>query len=124
MVDEHEWEDDFDGEANPHYKRFKKASVVILVGMTALSLMGTPAHASHGKPLPRCYEDETLLVGKGDFSHGRYARYECVHPENLTAVSRDYPDVGAGIAEAICEHQRFWARMFGIGPIVEEACNH
>lgn len=111
-----------DGKADKGPSRIKKASVAIFVGIAALGVV-QPATADHGQRLPRCYEDEIFLVGVGDFGHGRWTRYDCVHPEDLTRMAKEDAGIGREIAEGICEHRRFWKREYGIGPIVSEACD-
>ena len=33
--------------------------------------------------VPRCAEDASILVGRGDFSDGRWSRYVCVHRDAI-----------------------------------------
>ncbi len=99
--------------------------VAFIVGVFVGIFLGASpvADASHRQPIPTCAEDHSLLVGKGDFGHGQYEYYECLRPEDITREAKLDAGIGAGLAEAICEHKRYWKRQHGIGPLVSEACH-
>lgn len=96
-------------------------AVVAVIGSMA------PATASHSdNRIPLCAEDE-IVRGVGDFSHGKWSRYVCIHPENVAAemIRQDYrdPTIYAPVRDSVCSHRRFWKREIGIVPAVSETCH-
>lgn len=66
-------------------KRILASILLVVSGLVSGSLIGT-AIADEGRVrvrIPICQEDETFLKGKGDFDGAKWARYVCVHPDNL-----------------------------------------
>lgn len=55
--------------------------LLIAVGIGGLST--SPVHAGDVSiTIPRCAEDQPVLVGVGSFDHGRWSRYICVSDED------------------------------------------
>lgn len=100
------------------------AALVLLLVSTGPTLA---VPTTHTKPMPRCHEDETLLLGYGDFEHGRWSDYMCVHPDDYISESIEngyrHPSVYVYVRGSVCEHRRFWNREVGIRPSVEETCH-
>ena len=84
-----------------------------------------PALGHHAGRVPACAEDE-MVAGRGDFEHGKWTRYVCVHPDDVVAetIENDHrnPAVHASVAGSVCEYRRFWKRQQGI-TILPEACD-
>lgn len=95
-----------------------------LVGFAVCS--STEAQAHHwNHRVPVCAEDE-VMEGRGDFDHGKWSRYACIHPDTITSetIENDYrnPAVYAYVRGSVCEHPRFWNRQVGIS-VMPEACD-
>lgn len=54
------------------------------LGQAIARASSEPAQSSKiSVKIPRCEEDEPYLLGKGDFDGERWARYVCVHVDEL-----------------------------------------
>lgn len=106
---------------------------VVAVGLALLTwlvlwsvVMVNVADAGHSGGVPACEEDE-LVAGRGNFEHGKWSRYVCVHPDDITSetIENDYrnPAVYATVVGSVCEHPRFWNREAGIRASVSETCD-
>lgn len=108
--------------------RFYVATGVMWLGgfATAFFLCQDGAIAHHSGRVPACAEDE-MVQGEGNFEHGKWTRYVCVHPDDVVAetIENDYrnPAVHASVAGSVCENRRFWKRQQGI-TIIPESCDH
>lgn len=101
------------------------ALAVILFANLVLFAFAMTAKAHHTKRVSACAEDE-MLAGAGNFRHGKWTRYVCVHPDDVTAetIENDWtnPAVYATVKGSVCDHPRFWYRQTGIS-IMPEACD-
>ena len=57
--------------------------VIFIGGILLVAATFDSGRPSDPRPLPTCEEDEVYLVGRGEFTNGRWQYYECVHPDDL-----------------------------------------
>lgn len=55
------------------------AALLIGLASTACQVAASPTPT----PIPHCEEDE-LIRGRGNYEHGVWDRYRCVHPDTIT----------------------------------------
>lgn len=88
------------------------------------AVSGAQAHEVQRQEVPTCRTEEQIMVGKGDYSHGLWERYRCVHPD--TYFRWHLPDsegLHEVMVDTVCEYGRHWWREHGVEAI-PEACYH
>lgn len=103
-------------------KKLIAGALIALSGYAAGMSTGASAAHSPRVRIPHCAEDEAFLVGSGDFSRGRWTRYDCLHPEDLAGMAREDSGLARELVGGICEDaRRYFYRQWGLS-VMSEGC--